>query len=82
MKCICFFIKTAPFIIGYTFHQGSFLYMTESGCVVLNRVVTNESVRRGERRLSRTRTVPPPQYRQRQGCREMSRDVVGKFIIQ
>jgi len=73
---ICYLV-----IGGYTFHQGSFLYMTESGCVVLNRVVTNDSVRRGERRLSRTRTVPPPQYRQRQGCREMLRDIVGCVFV-
>lgn len=73
---ICYLV-----IGGYTFHQGSFLYMTESGCVVLNRVVTNDSVCRGERRLSRTRTVPPPQYRQRQGCRETFRDIVGCVFV-
>ncbi|KAK4887629.1 hypothetical protein RN001_003900 [Aquatica leii] len=73
---ICYFL-----IGGYTFHQGSFLYMNEEGCVVLNRVVTNDSVSRGERRLSRTRTVPPSQYRQRQGFREMLRDVVGCIFV-
>lgn len=52
--------------------------MTESGDVVLDKVVTSDSVRKGERRLSRSRTIPPPtQYRQRQGLWEMSRDVVG-----
>ncbi|KAF5300037.1 hypothetical protein FQR65_LT09294 [Abscondita terminalis] len=73
---VCYFL-----IGGYTFHQGSFLYMNEEGCVVLNRVVTNDSVSRGERRLSRTRTVPPPHYRQRQGCREMMRDVIGLIFV-
>lgn len=66
------------FRLGYTFHQGSFLYVTASGDVVLNKVVTNDSVRQGERRLSRTRRpIVMPQPRQRQGLREMCRDILG-----
>lgn len=68
---------------GYTFHQGSFLYVTESGDVVLNKVVVNESIRRGERRLSRTKnihsTILPP--KKRQGVWEMTRDVNGRSFI-
>ncbi|GLV35489.1 Zinc transporter 77C [Carabus blaptoides fortunei] len=67
---------------GYTFHQGSFLYVTASGDVVLNKVVTNDSVRQGERRLSRTRRpVVMPQPRQRQGLREMCRDILGCIFV-
>jgi zinc transporter 1 len=62
---------------GYTFHQGSFLYVTESGDVILDRVVVPDLVKQGGRRLSRTRTVPPPPKRQRQGFLEMCRDIIG-----
>lgn len=66
---------------GYTFHQGSFLYVTESGDVVLNRVVIPD-VKQGARRLSRTKReiTGVGTVRQRQGCREMSRDILGTFI--
>lgn len=68
---------------GYTFHQGSFLYVTESGDVVLNKVVVNESVQRGERRLSRTKnihsTILPPRHRQ--GLWEMIRDINGCILV-
>ncbi|XP_017781074.1 PREDICTED: zinc transporter 1 isoform X2 [Nicrophorus vespilloides] len=71
---------------GYTFHQGSFLFVTESGDVILNRVVTNESVSRGERRLSRTKNMPVPvgvnpPTRQRQGFLEMVRDIIGCIFV-
>lgn len=67
---------------GYTFHQGSFLFLTESGDVVLDRIVTtNTSVAKGERRLSRSRMASPPQTRQRQGFREMTRDMAGKILF-
>lgn len=67
---------------GFTFHQGSFLYVTESGDVVLDRVVTHDSVHKGQRRLSSTkRQQIKPQYRQRQGCREMMRDVIGSVFV-
>ncbi|GJQ86180.1 hypothetical protein Trydic_g12450 [Trypoxylus dichotomus] len=66
---------------GFTFHQGSFLHVTESGDVVLDKVVTDDSIRKGERRLSRTRTVPTPQYRQRQGCWEIVRDCIGCVFV-
>ncbi|KAJ8941396.1 hypothetical protein NQ314_010396 [Rhamnusium bicolor] len=68
---------------GYTFHQGSFLYVTESGDVILNKVVVNESIQRGERRLSRTKnihsTILPP--RRRQGLWEMTRDINGCVLV-
>lgn len=66
---------------GFTFHQGSFLYVTASGDVVLDKIVTDDSIRKGERRLSRTRTVPTPQRRQRQGCREILRDCTGCLLV-
>lgn len=50
---ICFLL-----IGGYTHHQGSFLHITSSGDVVLDGVVSTEGLRRGERRLSRTRREP------------------------
>ena len=62
---------------GYTFHQGSFLYVTESGDVILDRVVVPDVVKQGGRRLSRTRKIPPPPKKQRQGFLEMCRDIIG-----
>ncbi|XP_060530719.1 uncharacterized protein LOC132704621 [Cylas formicarius] len=66
---------------GYTFHQGSFLYVTESGDVILNKVVVNESVQRGQRRLSRTRNIYSSPPRNRQGLWEMARDIAGCFFV-
>lgn len=68
---------------GYTFHQGSFLHVTESGDVVLSKVVVNQSVQHGERRLSRTKYIHTTTkvQKQRQGLWEMMRDVNGKFIV-
>lgn len=40
---------------GYTYHQGSFLHITSSGDVILDSVISSESLRHGERRLSRTK---------------------------
>ncbi|KAK6637466.1 hypothetical protein RUM44_007883 [Polyplax serrata] len=65
---------------GYTFHQGSYLHVTENGEVVLERAVTVDSLRKGQRRLSSqsrrtTLTYSPPQ---RQGIREMIRDIIVK----
>lgn len=51
---ICFLL-----IGGYTHHQGSFLHITSSGDVVLDGVVSSEGLRRGERRLSKTRRDQP-----------------------
>lgn len=47
---ICFLM-----IGGYTHHQGSFLHITSTGDVVLDGIVSDEGLRRGERRLSRTK---------------------------
>ncbi|KAJ8919610.1 hypothetical protein NQ315_002232 [Exocentrus adspersus] len=68
---------------GYTFHQGSFLYVTESGDVVLNKVMVNESIKRGERRLSRSKTIHPTVQppKQRQGVWEMTRDINGCILV-
>ncbi|KAJ8967961.1 hypothetical protein NQ317_016682 [Molorchus minor] len=68
---------------GYTSHQGSFLYVTEGGDVILNKVVVNESVRGGERSLSRIKhihsTIFPP--KKRQGLWEMTRDINGNILV-
>ncbi|CAH1159883.1 unnamed protein product [Phaedon cochleariae] len=68
---------------GYTFHQGSFLYVTESGDVVLSKVVVDQTVQRGARRLSRSKTIHPTALppKQRQGIWEMTRDVHGCILV-
>lgn len=66
---------------GYTFHQGSFLYVTESGDVVLNKVVVNDSVRKGARRLSRTRHIFSSPPKKRQGLWEATRDIIGCAVV-
>ncbi|PSN55375.1 hypothetical protein C0J52_01823 [Blattella germanica] len=75
---LCFLL-----IGGYTFHQGSFLHVTPSGDVVLDRSVMENSLKKGQRRLSaETRhPAPPPQYTQRQGIREMCRDISGCVLV-
>ena len=40
---------------GYTFHQGSFLHITPTGDVVLDRVVSSSALKDGKRRLSKSR---------------------------
>lgn len=40
---------------GYTYHQGSFLHITSSGDVILDRVVSGKGLCRGSRRLSKTK---------------------------
>lgn len=55
--------------------------MTESGDVVLDKVVISNSIRKGERRLSRTRINMSPPTRQRQGFCEMLRDVLGCVLV-
>lgn len=47
---VCFLL-----IGGYTHHQGSFLHITSSGDVILDRTVTGDALRRGGRRLSKTK---------------------------
>ncbi|KAK7790713.1 hypothetical protein R5R35_007952 [Gryllus longicercus] len=71
------------FIGGYTFHQASFLHVTPDGEVVLDHVMNQDSVRKGQRRLSAQtrRPPPPPQYTLRQGPREMCRDIVGCIYV-
>ena len=67
---------------GYTFHQGSYLHVTENGEVILERSVTIDSLSKGQRRLSsqsRKTPTPPPSYTpsKRQGSKEMIRDIIG-----
>ncbi|XP_076273644.1 zinc transporter 77C [Rhynchophorus ferrugineus] len=73
---VCFLL-----IGGYTFHQGSFLYVTESGDVVLNKIVVNDSVRKGGRRLSRTRNIFSSPPKKRQGLWETTRDIIGCVLV-
>ncbi|XP_058829603.1 uncharacterized protein LOC131688959 [Topomyia yanbarensis] len=72
---------------GYTYHQGSFLYITSSGNVVLDRVVTGDGMRRGERRLSGSRkhvaalSSVPYEAAKRQSLREMMRDICSTLFV-
>uniref|UniRef100_A0A182YIX6 Cation efflux protein cytoplasmic domain-containing protein n=1 Tax=Anopheles stephensi TaxID=30069 RepID=A0A182YIX6_ANOST len=70
---------------GYTYHQGSFLYITSSGNVILDHVITGEGVRKGDRRLSGSRRqVSPSQLRdqsKRQSVRELMRDICSTVIV-
>uniref|UniRef100_A0A7G3B545 Putative zinc transporter 1 isoform x2 n=1 Tax=Lutzomyia longipalpis TaxID=7200 RepID=A0A7G3B545_LUTLO len=69
---------------GYTFHQGSFLHITSSGNVVLDRVVSEKSIQKGERRLSRTKKHPVnivQESRHRQSYMEISRDVCSCIFV-
>ncbi|XP_052889686.1 proton-coupled zinc antiporter SLC30A1 [Anopheles moucheti] len=70
---------------GYTYHQGSFLYITSSGNVILDNVVTGEGVRKGDRRLSGSRRqVSPSQLREqskRQSVRELMRDICSTVMV-
>jgi hypothetical protein len=70
-------------ISGYSFHQGSFLHITSSGDVVLDGTVTQDSVQKGQHHMSAEahNAATPPQVQQRQGIREMCRDVLGKDSI-
>ncbi|KAL3266787.1 hypothetical protein HHI36_010944 [Cryptolaemus montrouzieri] len=78
-----FLVNTCCYILigGYTFHQGSFLYVTKGGEVVLNKVAPTQSVRQGERRLSRTKTISSELRNKRQSFNEMCRDVVGCILV-
>ncbi|XP_021712900.1 uncharacterized protein LOC110681445 [Aedes aegypti] len=63
---------------GYTYHQGSFLYITSSGTVILDRVVTGDGIRKGERRLSGSRrhvAAAAAGSPKRQSVRELMRDI-------
>ncbi|XP_065352823.1 proton-coupled zinc antiporter SLC30A1 isoform X2 [Cloeon dipterum] len=52
LNVICFFT-----IGGYTFHQGSFLHVNAEGNVVMDRDLTEDNVRVGNRQLSARRPV-------------------------
>uniref|UniRef100_A0A182P1X1 Cation efflux protein transmembrane domain-containing protein n=1 Tax=Anopheles epiroticus TaxID=199890 RepID=A0A182P1X1_9DIPT len=70
---------------GYTYHQGSFLYITPSGNVILDHVISGDGIRKGDRRLSGSRRqVAPSQLRQqskRQSVRELMRDICSTVIV-
>jgi hypothetical protein len=65
-------------ISGYTSHQGSFLHVTASGDLVLDSTVTK--VQRNQTDETRN-PATEPQVSQRQGIREMCRDISGKDAI-
>jgi len=44
-------------LLGYTFHQGSFLHVTAEGNVVLDRDLDNETMKVGNRQLSARRAA-------------------------
>lgn len=67
---------------GYTFHQGSFLSINETGDVVLETIINGEKcVRQGRKRLSRDKPLPKglTPGKKRQNTRETCRDVCSKF---
>jgi len=65
-------------IAGYTSHQGSFLHVTASGDLVLDGTVTKgQQNQTDETRKSATE----PLVSQRQGIREMCRDISGKDVF-
>lgn len=69
---------------GYTYHQGSFLYITSNGNVILDRSVSGDGIRKGERRLSGSRKhVAGMNYEEpkRQSVREMMRDVCSTLFV-
>jgi hypothetical protein len=65
-------------ISGYTSHQGSFLHVTASGDLVLDGTVT-----KGQQNQTDETHNPAtePRISQRQGIREMCRDISGKDAI-
>lgn len=69
---------------GYTYHQGSFLYITSSGTVILDRVVTGDGIRKGERRLSGSRrhvAAAAAGSPKRQSVRELMRDICSTIFV-
>ncbi|XP_055593427.1 zinc transporter 10 [Uranotaenia lowii] len=70
---------------GYTYHQGSFLYITSSGEVVLDKIVSGDGIRKGERRLSGSRKQVGAAQRhdagKRQSVRELMRDICSTVFV-
>jgi hypothetical protein len=65
-------------IAGYTSHQGSFLHVTASGDLVLDGTVTKGQ----QNQTDKTRKpATAPLVSQRQGIREMCRDISGRDAI-
>ncbi|GFG32301.1 hypothetical protein Cfor_02698 [Coptotermes formosanus] len=63
---------------GYTSHQGSFLHVTASGDLVLDGTVTKGQ----QNQTDETRNpATEPQVSQRQGIREMCRDISGCLVV-
>lgn len=80
VNAICYLL-----IGGYTFHQGSFLQITSSGEVVLDRGVTGNALRSSARRLSKSKReckMPASGLEpKRQGPLEMIRDVCSTVFV-
>ncbi|XP_052861717.1 uncharacterized protein LOC128268623 [Anopheles cruzii] len=70
---------------GYTYHQGSFLYITSSGNVIIDHSISGDGVRKGNRRLSGSRHHEAPlQLRsksKRESVRELTRDICSTVIV-
>ncbi|ETN62210.1 hypothetical protein AND_006102 [Anopheles darlingi] len=70
---------------GYTYHQGSFLYITSSGNVILDHVISGDGVRKGDRRLSGSRrNASPSQLRSKskhESVRELMRDICSTIFV-
>lgn len=77
------FKKKSTCFSGYTFHQGSYLHVTENGEVILERIMTVDTLRKDQRRLSgQSRKFNSSStdfgQTQRQGLKEMIRDIIGE----
>ncbi|XP_050091615.1 uncharacterized protein LOC126575114 [Anopheles aquasalis] len=70
---------------GYTYHQGSFLYITSSGNVILDHVISGDGIRKGDRRLSGSRrNASPSQLRSKskhESVRELMRDICSTIFV-
>jgi solute carrier family 30 (zinc transporter), member 1 len=66
---------------GYTYHQGSFLHLTSSGDVVLDRITTSGN-RDGERELTKGKKPDEDQEPPKtQSTREMCRDSCSELVL-
>ncbi|XP_058066571.1 calcium/manganese antiporter SLC30A10 [Anopheles bellator] len=70
---------------GYTYHQGSFLYITSSGNVIIDHSISGDGVRKGNRRLSGSRHHDAPLHlrskSKRESVRELMRDICSTVIV-
>ncbi|XP_011883488.1 PREDICTED: zinc transporter 1 isoform X2 [Vollenhovia emeryi] len=66
---------------GYTFNQGIFLHITESGDVILRRNVGSQETKDGEQQLSAQTRRSPLAIPKSEGLMEMCRDVLGCVFV-